>query len=65
MLICVILVLTACSSTVVVKPNQALLTPLEKPELIEGDTVRDLAAKFEKRGEVIDEANKRFEELRK
>jgi hypothetical protein len=35
----------------VVKPNQALLTPLEKPELIEGDTVRDLATKFEKRGE--------------
>lgn len=65
MLICVTLVLTACSSAIVVKPNQALLTPLEKPELVEGDTVRDLAEKFEKRGEVIDEANKRFEELRK
>ena len=38
--------------------------PVDRPDLIEGDTLRDLAEKFENRGMSIDEANKRFEKIR-
>jgi len=65
MLTFAILVLAGCSSDPIrVKPNGALTIPAEKVELIEGDTVRDLAEKFELRGMSIDEANKRFQLIR-
>jgi hypothetical protein len=38
--------------------------PIEDHPLYEGDTVRDLAEKFELRGLGIEEANKRFEKMR-
>jgi len=38
--------------------------PLDDYPISEGDTVRDLAEKYELRGLSIEEANKRFEKLR-
>lgn len=38
--------------------------PVERVDLLSGDTVRDLAEKFEERGLSIDTANKQFEGMR-
>jgi len=48
----------------VIKQDAALAQPVERYDLLEGDTVRDLAQKYELRGLSIDEANKRFEKIR-
>lgn len=47
-----------------VRPDPTMTQPLEVHPLIEGDTVRDLAEKYELRGLEIDTANKRFEKMR-
>lgn len=47
-----------------IRPAPDLMMPLEMHNLIDGDTVRDLAEKYELRGLRIEEANKRFEKLR-
>jgi hypothetical protein len=41
-----------------------MTTPVDKHELLKGDTVRDLAQKFLWNSLSIDEANKRFEKMR-
>jgi hypothetical protein len=38
--------------------------PVDRADLLEGDTVRDLGEKFEERGLAIDTANKQFEGMR-
>lgn len=58
------LALAGCCEPIVIRPEAGLTAPLETYQLIEGDTVRDLATKYELRGLSIDEANKRFEKLR-
>ena len=56
----------SCSQTPIrVKPNGALTVPIEKETLDSSDTPRTLLIKFTKNLEHIDEANKRFEKLRK
>ena len=47
-----------------IKPDPALTMPVERDDLLPGDTVRDLGTKFEKRGLAIDTANKQFEGMR-
>lgn len=37
---------------------------MEKVEIVEGDTVRDLAEKFLLRGDAIEEGNARFKKIR-
>ena len=58
------LVLAGCSKTVVIKPDPNMTAPVDKHEVLEGDTVRDMAQKFEWNKLSIDEANKRFEKMR-
>ena len=59
------LALTSCSgSSVYIKPDGALTVPMDKAELSEGDTFRDLVEKFLLRGNAIDEGNLRFKAIR-
>lgn len=59
-----LLFLTSCGSTPqVIKPDGALTIDMDKPEL-EGDTWRDLAEAYIRRGEAIDEGNSRFKAIR-
>jgi len=53
-----------CSDPIVIRPSPAMITPVDDYPLTEGDTVRDLAEKYELRGLSIEEANKRFKKLR-
>lgn len=52
-----------CPNPVVVQADPSLTAPIEKPEL-EGETWRDLAEAYLRRGEAIDNANARLKELR-
>ncbi len=59
------LALVSCSGeTIFIRPDGALTIPMEKPVLVEGDTIRDLVEKFMLRGEAIDEGNLRFKAIR-
>ena len=55
--------LTSCTRTVYVKPESALTVDMIKPE-IEGETWRDVAEMCIKRGQTIDEGNRRFKAIR-
>jgi hypothetical protein len=53
----------SCSSVTVANIDPALTIACDKP-LIEGRTWRDLAAAFVKRGEAIDNCNRRLKVIR-
>jgi len=55
--------LASCSNTILVKPNAALTAPIVKPAL-EGNTWRDLAESYIKRGQAIDECNRNLTAIR-
>lgn len=64
MLLFPMLALAGCCGPLIIKPDQALTTPIDTHDLIDGDTIRDMAEKYELRGFSIEEANKRFEKMR-
>lgn len=64
MLILPTLVLAGCCEPIVIKPDVTFTQTLPTHSLVEGDTVRDLAEKYELRGLEIETANKRFEKMR-
>lgn len=64
-LTCAMLVLASCCPPpVVIKPDPTLTMPVERVDLLVGDTVRDLGEKFEQRGLAIDTANKQLDGMR-